>query len=390
VRELLQRVSTLPLADDHERALETCSFCPNLCRSYCPVAQAERTEVAVPTFKMQLARLTLRGEQALDEDAAAVFYKCTGCHRSRSGCRHDIAVDAPLRAGRERAVAAGVEPPSVTALAEKFERCGSPFSVDLDKALSAALGSDVWHPGTAKHQPKLAFAPACTTVAREPDDLRDSHRVLKAALGDNFATPSAGCCGAPLYSMGLRLGFKRAAWSFREKLKGFDKIVTTSPQCAWTMRVAYPEAGLPSLNAVPIESILIERIDQLKPQLSTLEPHQALYHDACSMGRRLGLYIEPRRLLALATGRWPAEFNEHHALSPCAGAGGGYAWTHPEGSAEIARRCLKMAPPSRQQKVLVSACPDARRKLAAADRQQVVSSVARLLANALQSPQEQG
>ena len=36
---------------EFRREIDRCTFCPNLCRHACPVAEAERAESATPAFK---------------------------------------------------------------------------------------------------------------------------------------------------------------------------------------------------------------------------------------------------------------------------------------------------------------------------------------------------
>src|SRR5262249_40239593 len=62
----------------------TCSFCPKLCRHECPVAIAEKSEVATPTFKQQVAKLAAARTISLDVESARALYKCTGCLASRT------------------------------------------------------------------------------------------------------------------------------------------------------------------------------------------------------------------------------------------------------------------------------------------------------------------
>jgi hypothetical protein len=52
----------LPLADSHTRELETCGYCPKLCRATCCVSNAEPNEALTPWGKMSLAWLSARGD----------------------------------------------------------------------------------------------------------------------------------------------------------------------------------------------------------------------------------------------------------------------------------------------------------------------------------------
>jgi Fe-S oxidoreductase len=64
------------------------------------------------------------------------------------------------------------------------------------------------------------------------------------------------------------------------------------------------------------------------------------WHDPCQLGRGLGIYDAPRKVLSRALGRAPDEFERHHEDSRCAGAGGLLPITMPDVAREIAEQRL--------------------------------------------------
>lgn len=391
------------LSSEHRKALETCHYCANLCRSRCPVAQAEAIEPAVPTFKMKLALWTAEGHVPLDEGAATAFYKCTGCLNSRSACRHDVAVDSPLREARQRSVQAGVAPESVAALGEKYQRCGSPYSVDL-KAELAQQVSEFSLTVKENASGQITLAPSCASVARDAAEVKASARVLDKIHGENLDIVAPGCCGYPLYEMGLQEPFEKQAKQYFAGVKDAERLIVTSPTCAWLLRFVYPSLGLELPESHPMAVELDKhretlqrwseekqaketpssedhsKPDQVPEPSSDVHPlPDILYHDACFMGRRLGYYEEPRRVLAAVTGIWPREMNDKKEHSLCSGAGAGYRWTHPESSLEVARQCLNQAPEGRSDATLVSACPSSRRQFRSVDDEQKSASLAEIV-----------
>jgi Fe-S oxidoreductase len=60
------------------------------------------------------------------------------------------------------------------------------------------------------------------------------------------------------------------------------------------------------------------------------------YHDPCQLGRGLGVYDAPRRVLTRATGRAPGEFVLQGKHAACSGAGGLLPVTMPETARRIA------------------------------------------------------
>lgn len=364
----------MPFDDESRRALETCSACPKLCRSRCPTAQAEASEVAVPTFKMQLARYVADGLSPLDADAAAVFYKCTGCLASRSECRHDVSVAHPLREARVAAVKAGVAPASIHDLERKFQRCGSPYSVDLEERLRTLIPES--------GEGSAVFAPSCASLARDPEDVQAGWTVLKALDPEIGAVGS--CCGYPLYDAGLTEAFRDQARRFASTLTGREELVVSSPACAWTLRRVYPRQGISRPKRV---RHIAELLDDEAARLRTLirptgpEAPRFLYHDACFLSRRLGVYDQPRRLLSWLAGIAPKEFPSRRERGLCSGAGANYRWTHAQPSQRIAGSCLDQLPAEqRREHILVSACPSARRQFKAADPSQTIQSLSQAVA----------
>src|SRR5215472_15353459 len=78
----------LPTLEARREALETCVFCPKLCRSACPVSNAEPRETITPWGKMSMAHFAAHGDVPLDHSHAAPAWACTGCYACREACDH--------------------------------------------------------------------------------------------------------------------------------------------------------------------------------------------------------------------------------------------------------------------------------------------------------------
>ena len=69
-------------------ALEKCVFCPKLCRSACPVSNAEPRETLTPWGKMSAAWMAAHGDVPADGSHAAPAWACTACYGCREACDH--------------------------------------------------------------------------------------------------------------------------------------------------------------------------------------------------------------------------------------------------------------------------------------------------------------
>lgn len=343
---------------DLETARTYCTYCPKLCRHACPVAESERTEVATPTFKQQVALLASTGERPLDAALAEVLYKCTDCQATVPACRHRIDVGVSLREARVDAVRAGVAPPAATQVAERFAATGSPYDADLRARVAAAV------PGGLATAGALAVWPSCTTAAHRPGALDGLVGALRRAGVDAHpAVPEPACCGYPLDALGHQDAFRLHAARVASSLAGFERVVVEGPACAHTLLTRYREVGVrPSFKVLPLVDVLARHL----PPGSQASAARHAYHDPCNLGRKLQRYDEPRALVRALTGAAPVELAPSREASLCAGGGGGYPVTNPEGAQGCAARVLQAFRASGAD-VLVSGCPSAARLIARTD-----------------------
>ena len=92
------------------------------------------------------------------------------------------------------------------------------------------------------------------------------------------------------------------------------------------------------------------------------------YHDPCDLGRTCGIYEAPRRLLRAIPGVELREMKDNRELALCCG-GGDVEMAAPSLSAALARRRLAQARETGAE-VIVSACQQCKRTLAAAARRE--------------------
>ena len=80
----------LPLLQEREAALETCAYCPKLCRAACPVADVESSETLTPWGKMGIAWYQARGSLELNSSYAATAWGCTTCYACREHTKEPV------------------------------------------------------------------------------------------------------------------------------------------------------------------------------------------------------------------------------------------------------------------------------------------------------------
>ena len=109
------------------------------------------------------------------------------------------------------------------------------------------------------------------------------------------------CCGHDQYWQGDMETFNKLAALNQEILNstGAKRIVTTCPECAYTLKHIYPEQlGKNGLEVKHLTELLFdEDIPELKFPEPGPDPQLATFQDPCRLGRFSGIYQEPRDLI---------------------------------------------------------------------------------------------
>jgi Fe-S oxidoreductase len=119
----------------------------------------------------------------------------------------------------------------------------------------------------------------------------------------------SGCCGHWQRAAGDSAGADATRSELLRELDG-RRLFVLDPRCALELRRE---------GAVTLVELAARHLDAFEP-LRTATAYR--YHDSCALGRGLGLYDEPRRLLARLTGVTPGELASSRELARCSGGGG--------------------------------------------------------------------
>ncbi|MEZ4220766.1 MAG: (Fe-S)-binding protein [Polyangiaceae bacterium] len=311
----------LPLAGQQEKALENCAYCPKLCRAVCPVSEADRRETLTPWGKMSLTWMVSRGQVQADAETAAVAWACTGCLSCRDHCDHENPVAVTLAAARADYFARGLAPAAAQRSAERF----AANAVRVKNAVrSLAPGASV------DPESRIGLVVGCSYLLKAPEVAAAAVRVAAALLGPVRVVDA--CCGLPLLQAGDREGLGRARAAFEEATRGTSRLVAVDAGCAHFLQASHAE---------PLVALVEQRLERLRPGVELQHDGPVRYHDPCHLGRGLGLYEEPRRILKHLLGREPEEFPRSRRDAVCSGGGGLVPETAPATSEGMARRRLE-------------------------------------------------
>jgi len=130
------------------------------------------------------------------------------------------------------------------------------------------------------------------------------------------------CCGHDLLWTGDTENFERLARLNVEMIKasGAKKVVTTCPECYRTLKLDYPEVvGDTGFEVVHISELLCEALEEGKLKFERQLNRKITYHDSCRLGRHMGIYEEPRKLITAIPGVELVEMERNRAEAACCG-----------------------------------------------------------------------
>jgi Fe-S oxidoreductase len=325
-------MTKLPMLERHRDPLEKCVYCPKLSRASCPVSNVRPREALTPWGKMSATYFLGRGDLPLEAETGAVTWGCTGCLACRERCDHKNEVATVLFDARAELFARGIAPDAaVGAAADHVDRARR--SAARARSLR---GSERSSPATVGVLVGCGYHLLHTPSGDKPiDEL--ALDVTAALLGERGAKaevrPVEACCGLPLLHAGDRVGFTRAAEAFAREVDPLGTLIGIDPGCTRALTAFYPAVGVTVRAPKLLIDVAAERVDRFE----RVESEPPRYHDPCQLGRGLGRYEEPRRILGKIAGAAPREFQRHGSMADCSGGGGLLPQTMKEESALIAQ-----------------------------------------------------
>lgn len=323
----------LPTLDHRQDATAYCSYCPKLCRHTCPVSTAQGRETTTPWGKMHIAHRANAKELPPHEGYSNTSYACTGCMRCTTACDHDNDVAETLLVARQDG---GVH----AALGKDIHDLRRLHQMRTQKASAAGASLDTM---TAQKPTGSVLFIGCTSLVKDKRDAQAHARGHAALAGTGSACSATSCCGLPLLEAGDLAGFVDAANKFWKKHSKAETVVFSDPGCQHALLKRAPELGVqPPQKQRHVD--LLTFFDSHGSRIRPLAGAPPLYYkDPCRLGRGLGVYQAPRRLIEKLTEQRALEFDYAESDATCSGAGGQLPRTYPETASEIARESIAPA-----------------------------------------------
>ena len=206
-------------------------------------------------------------------------------------------------------------------------------------------------------QNKFLFWRGCTYRNQLPEELKNTEEVLQR-LGIRFKTIEEKCCGYPLYLAGYLKETRELAAEVSNVLKSFKLVVTACPACLRSFKEVYQgQLNMELPLVLHLTQFLAEKgaLDNAKFKVVNMK---VMYHDPCELGRELGVYEEPRKLLNLVPGLKIFEQRFTRESSACCGGGGLLPAFSPSiASMEAARKLTQEDKVPADLDAVVTTCP---------------------------------
>ncbi|MDW7990043.1 MAG: heterodisulfide reductase-related iron-sulfur binding cluster [Archaeoglobaceae archaeon] len=318
-----------------------CGMC-----NICPVFRVEKLESVSPRGKLILMS---EGNKKIDTRIVNDVFKCSVCGLCEIVCPTSLKLTEFWEKKREELFEKKLAPlPIHKKLRETAFRDFNPYGGKPEKRsewLEFQVGKS-----------KTIYFAGCTASYKLQNVAKSSAKALKE-LGINFTIldSSEFCCGSPFLRTGQkdvgRFLFEKnfLAW----KKAGIEEIITSCPGCYRTISQDYPrfakELGYEfEIDVMHISSVFAGRV---KGKLE----FTATYHDPCHLGRHMGIYEEPRKVIK-NSGVKIVEMERNRELSLCCGAGGGLRSQFKEISTTICEERIKEIL-STGTNIVITSCP---------------------------------
>lgn len=165
------------------------------------------------------------------------------------------------------------------------------------------------------------------------------------------------CCGHDRLFQGDRETFLNLARLNIDLFSaaGITRIITTCPECARTLKLDYPTlAEDHGITVMHLTQLLQDHLSEIPlPEDTDIPPSTVTFHDACRLGRHMGIYDAPRAVLS-HLGATPLEMTDNRQKALCCGT---TCWSScGQVSKQIQTDRLKQAGATGAKR-LVTACP---------------------------------
>ena len=335
-----------------------CAICRKMCRHVCTTHAVTRNEADTPNERALVAFRAMQRGEFLPSEVDQMYEKCATCGACLASCAPDLDAGAVMLHARADIVEQGLAPATALEVNRNVATEGNPFGLPRAERFAALQERIAALPDKAD----VLYFMGCSTLYRQPEIALAAFDVLEAAGVDFTVIKNQEiCCGEPQYLLGF---WDDAATSARTVVdliarSGASRVVYTCPSCVRVMKDEYSNWGieLPAgVELIHMSQYLVDLLDQGKLKLDGQVMRRVAYHDPCDLGRKMGIYEEPRSIISTISGVELKKMAFEQEDAKCCGAGGGLNATNLPISIKASRSVTELALDA-EANTLVTACP---------------------------------
>lgn len=345
-----------------------CNSCKYIYRDYrdsCPAYSKYFFEPYTSSGKIWMAFDLYNNQIEWTESVAEKVFRCTLCGNCTIQCQQEAGKHALdiFEALREECVERGIGPLDAhKKFLENVNAVDNPYG-ELKEDRFKGVPEEYFNDDA-----DVIYYVGCTSAYREKHLFEAVIPILQK-LGVNFTLiKEEVCCGSPLLTTGQTKAAKRLAEhnvSTINKMKG-SIVIASCAGCLRTLKSQYERKYGLKINkeVLHVSEFLAKKLKSLKKAYKRDKKavEIATYHDPCHIGRHVGIYEEPRKVLKSIPGIKFIEMGRNRDNAWCCGAGAGIKSGIKDWAVEISEERIKEAEET-GAKYLVSTCPFCERNL---------------------------
>lgn len=319
-----------------------CALCPNMCRFDCPVSEVSKKESLAPSGKSRLVYL-YETERVSAKKVMDQLYSCCNCDACKQWCPFDFSLGDLLIGVHQDLMENNYIPKNIVDMHDKLQE---KYTLDERnvKIQAEKKGENLYFMG-------------CNTITNHQEIVDSVTSFFKKNNESYTIIKDEWCCGSPLYKNGFMKDFKKFAKHNVEKIKesGCKKIICSCPACTYIFKKIYPELGLKiEAEILHISEYFYKKTNNKK--IGAIDSKKEfVYHDPCTLVRKLNIIEEPRKVLENIPGlklKYPyySEMN-----TQCCGRGGTLKYSNQELSEKITKKRIEEL--KKDGKYVITACP---------------------------------